>query len=48
MIGILFGMIDGFVLYLGPIILGLIGLISGIIIGVLVDFYSKKKVHKKQ
>ena len=47
MITMLLGTIYGFVLYLGPIIWGLIGLIGGIIITVPIDFFYKKGKHKR-
>lgn len=47
MIFMLLGTIYGFVLYLGPIICGLIGLITGITIGLIIDYSYKKGKFKK-
>lgn len=43
----LLGTIYGFVLYLGPILWGLIGLITGSGIGLIIDYIWKKTVRKK-
>jgi hypothetical protein len=42
MICMLIGTIYGFVLYLGPILYGLMGLFFGVITGLAIDFYYKK------
>ena len=42
MVLMLLGSIYGFVLYWGPIIWGLIGLISGSLIGIAIDYKVKK------
>jgi hypothetical protein len=42
----LLGVIYGFVLYLGPILWGLIGLVFGVVLGFLVDYYTTKKSEK--
>ncbi|MGG3561187.1 hypothetical protein ABES03_06255 [Neobacillus rhizosphaerae] len=43
----LLGTMYGFVLYWGPILWGLIGLIAGSIIGLVIDYIWKKTVRKK-
>ncbi|MDR6121135.1 hypothetical protein QFZ87_000732 [Bacillus sp. SLBN-46] len=43
----LLGTIYGFVLYWGPILWGLIGLIAGSIVGLVIDYIWKKTVRKK-
>lgn len=47
MVLMLLGSIYGFVLYWGPIIWGLIGLISGSLIGIAIDYKVKKVTRKK-
>jgi len=42
----LLGVIYGYVLYLGPVLWGLIGLVFGVILGFLVDYYTTKKSEK--
>ncbi|WP_417897126.1 hypothetical protein ABN702_12190 [Bacillus haimaensis] len=42
----LLGVIYGYVLYLGPILWGLIGLVFGVVLGFLVDYYTTKKSEK--
>ncbi|UCZ51512.1 hypothetical protein LGQ02_11560 [Bacillus shivajii] len=48
MIFMLVGSIYGYILNLGPIIWGVIGLIIGLIIGFLIDFYLYKKNYQKK
>jgi hypothetical protein len=43
----LLGTMYGFVLYWGPILWGLIGLIAGSIVGLVIDYIWKKTVRKK-
>lgn len=43
----LLGTIYGFVLYLGPLLWGLIGLIAGSGLGLIIDYIWKKTVRKK-
>ncbi|MED4040297.1 hypothetical protein [Niallia taxi] len=47
MIMMLLGTIYGFVLYLGPIIWGLIGMIAGALVGIFLDLSIKKSKRKK-
>lgn len=47
MILMLLGAIYGFVLYLGPVLCALIGLIIGATLGFIVDLYFKKAVRRK-
>ncbi|OLS33669.1 hypothetical protein [Bacillus sp. MRMR6] len=47
MILMLIGTIYGFVLYLGPVLWGLIGLIAGSLIGLIIDYTVKKARNKK-
>ncbi|MGD6833627.1 hypothetical protein ACQCT5_15760 [Sutcliffiella halmapala] len=42
----LLGVIYGYVLYLGPILWGLFGLVFGVVLGFLVDYYTTKKSEK--
>lgn len=42
----LLGVIYGYVLYLGPVLWGLIGLVFGVVLGFLVDYYTTKKSEK--
>lgn len=42
----LLGVIYGYVLYLGPVLWGLIGLIFGVTLGFLVNYYTTKKSEK--
>ncbi|WML58576.1 hypothetical protein [Neobacillus sp. PS2-9] len=43
----LLGTMYGFVLYWGPVLWGLIGLIAGSIVGLVIDYIWKKTVRKK-
>lgn len=47
MVFMLLGTIYGFVLYFGPILCGLMGLICGGLMGFIVDYLFKKRVRKK-
>lgn len=47
MVFMLIGAIYGFDLYIGPVLCALIGLVTGSIIGFCLDYYFKKRVHKK-
>lgn len=44
----LLGVIYGYILYLGPILWGLIGLVFGALLGFLVDYYATRKSDRRR
>lgn len=48
MVFMLLGSIYGFVLFLGPVLCALIGLIIGAVIGFIIDYFYKELIQKKK